>query len=42
MAKATGLIRNVDLSQDVPYHQTTAAPMLASWFYQSLPLLIFR
>ena len=41
MAKATGLICNADLSQDVPYHQTTAAPILASWFYQSLPLLIF-
>ena len=40
MAKATGLIFSlifVALSQDVP----AAAPMLASWFNQSLPLFSF-
>ena len=40
MAKATGLIFSlifVALSQDVP----AAAPTLASWFNQSLPLFSF-
>ena len=30
--------------RDMPFYRTSATPMLASWFYQSLPLffLIFR
>ena len=45
MAKARGLFSslfNVSLSGDVPFLPTTAAPVHASWLYQSLPLLSFE